>query len=148
MSEIDSAMEDPDSRKARILIVDNDIHIVNMIAEIIKVHTTLIPITATSGKQGLELLDKNSIDVIILDLSMPRMDGLEFFQIIRNKSIYSPVIFLTGKGDEAIKNKAFELGAFDFLEKPAKAVDLFLLVDEAVKVMRQIRTIIAKKKPA
>ncbi len=130
---------------SHVLIIDDQQEIVDVISEIIKLHTTLVPITATSGKEGLKKLDQNPIDVILLDLSMPRMDGIEFFQIIRNKSILAPVIFLTGRGDESIRERAFDLGAFDFLAKPAKAADLLILVDEAVRVVRQIRTIIAKK---
>ena len=132
-------------QQGTILLVDDNPDIVDILAETIEVHTSFNVMKAHSAKEGFEVLKNHKIDVIILDLMMPVMDGIEMFKLIRNRSINAPVIFLTGKGDDEKQEKAFELGAFDFLEKPVKARDLLLLIDEAFRVVQQIRAILAKK---
>ncbi|SMF78831.1 response regulator [Pseudobacteriovorax antillogorgiicola] len=137
--------QDSQEKLGTILLVDDNPDIVEVLQEIIETHTNFSVQTALGAKEGLDVLKNHPIDVIILDLLMPVMDGIEMFQLIRNRSINAPVIFLTGKGDDEKQALAFELGAFDFLQKPVKARDLLLLIDEAFKVVQQIRTILSKK---
>lgn len=127
------------SKFGKILLVDDSEDIIFVLKETISSHTTLEVLTASNGKEALTLLENQEVDVIILDLSMPAMDGLELFKLLRNRSIKTPVIFLTGQGTEEKQSQALELGAFDFLQKPVKARDLVLLVDEAFKVVQRIR---------
>lgn len=131
-----------------VLIIDDNSDILEVLTEIIEIHTNFSTLTANSGKDGLEILKQQSVDVIILDFLMPVMTGLELLKVIRDRSIKTPVIMLTGKGDEAKKQEAFDSGVFDFLNKPVKARDLLILVDEAHKVNQQVQAILAKKKEA
>ena len=72
---------------------------------------------AENGKKALEVLDKNSIDLLILDLMMPCMDGLSVCTHVRSKSDV-PIIMLTAKSEEDDKLLGYELGADDYVTKP------------------------------
>ncbi|NRA64669.1 MAG: response regulator [Pseudobacteriovorax sp.] len=128
-----------------ILIVDDCEEIVDLMHDMIVEHSTLKPFKAYSAKEGLGVIHQNEIDVILLDLVMPEMNGIEMFRVLKTDGSLVPVIFLTGQGDKLLQNQALEMGAFDFLHKPAKAKDLFLLIDAAYKVSTKIKTIANKK---
>ncbi len=127
-----------------ILIVDDNEDIVQLLSETIKEHTNFKCVTATTPAKALELFASYRIDIVILDMVMPKMNGIEVFQILRNRSINVPVIFLTGQGDNDLRRQALTLGAFDFLSKPIKARDLLILVEEAYKTTLKIRKILSK----
>lgn len=78
-------------------------------------------IQAQSGKEGLELLQREKINLALVDIQMPSMNGFEFFNILKNDDEYKqiPIIFLTAYyvSDE-FKTRGFKLGAFDYLTKP------------------------------
>lgn len=124
-----------------ILIVDDNEDILDVLEDIIDIHTNFKVRTASDAKKGLSILKDEHIDVILLDLHMPGMDGIELLKVIRNREISAPVIFLSGKGSEEKSQEAFALGAFDFLSKPVKARDLLILLDEAHKVSKQVSAI-------
>ncbi|HET9240249.1 MAG TPA: response regulator [Oligoflexus sp.] len=128
-----------------ILVVDDNDDIVEITKTALQRFTKFKVLTASNGREALEALFHNSVDVIILDDHMPEMSGVEFFRIIRQRSIYVPVIFLTGKPDETAREQQLSMGAFDYLEKPVKARDLILLVMEAAKVMDRIRAILERR---
>ena len=81
---------------------------------------------ANDGKEGLDLLHSNKVDLILLDLNMPVMDGFEFLKAKQEvgdlKDI--PVIMLTTEGDVKNREKAKELGATGFLTKPFNSMQL------------------------
>ncbi|SKB14978.1 putative signal transduction response regulator containing a CheY-like receiver domain and a GGDEF domain [Planktothrix sp. PCC 11201] len=102
-----------------ILIVDditNNLKLVGKILDDVGYNTTF----ATSGFQALNRLKDNKIDLILLDLMMPEMDGLEVCQFIKNdpKLQEIPIIFLTASYEEEKLIRAFELGAVDYITKP------------------------------
>lgn len=74
-------------------------------------------LTASNGLEALAAFQTNSIDLVILDLMMPHLDGLETTRRIRQSS-NTPIIILTALGEEADKVRAFDLGADDYLTKP------------------------------
>lgn len=127
-----------------VLIVDDNVDIVELLERTIRSHTHFETFKAYSGSEALQIVQDHRIDVIILDMLMPGMTGIEFFRTIRNRSMYVPVIFLTGRGDEELKNEALKLGAFDFIEKPTRARDLLILIEAAFKTVCKIRHILAK----
>jgi two-component system chemotaxis response regulator CheY len=81
---------------------------------------------ANDGKEGLEKMANNKVDLVLLDLNMPVMDGFEFLKAKRDKEEYKniPVIMLTTEGDEKNKSQAKELGAAGFLTKPFNSMQL------------------------
>ena len=89
-----------------------------------------------NGQEGFSLLKKSKFDLCLLDIMMPRMDGMELMQKIRMRKDYIPVIFLTAKALKADKLKGFDLGADDYLVKP---------IDEEELVAR-IRAVLRRSK--
>lgn len=88
--------------------------------------------SAKDGQEALELMAKEQFDAIVLDINMPRMDGLEFLQTMRPNDAYAsiPVIVLTTEGLEADRDRAMELGATAYIIKPFKPTQLLSLVDK------------------
>ena len=73
---------------------------------------------ASDGVDALEKMARNPVDLIIADLNMPKMDGLELVRTIREKNKDIPVIMLTTQGDQKSKKKGFDAGANVYLIKP------------------------------
>jgi DNA-binding NtrC family response regulator len=88
--------------------------------------------TASSGHECLEVLEKKDIDVIILDVKMPGMDGIETLQAVKKAHPLVEVIMLTGHGTMDAAIQGMKLGAFDFLFKPADFDDLTDKLNKAV----------------
>lgn len=74
--------------------------------------------TAMTGKQAMEKAEAESFDLIVLDLMLPEMDGLEVCKSLRGNKIMTPILMLTAKDDEFDKVLGLELGADDYLTKP------------------------------
>ncbi len=73
---------------------------------------------AESGEEALDVLKSEKIDMVLLDIAMPNMNGIETFEHMREASIDIPVIFLTASGDEDDVLDALSLGAINYLKKP------------------------------
>ncbi len=87
--------------------------------------------TANSGREALALLDKEAIDVVVLDVLMPDMDGIETLQEIKTIKPDLPVIMLTGHGTVESTAEGMRLGAADFLLKPCDADTLLHSIEKA-----------------
>ena len=101
-------------------------------------------IKATSAKEALLVLLQKNIDCVLLDVSMPEMDGFEFLKTIRNAPAHAkiPVIMITGKiFSENETLRAYKYGAVDFLLKPLDSETVFRKVDFIVQQARQIKSI-------
>lgn len=103
----------------KILIVDDEAHIRELLKFNIE-KNGYIPYLASTGKEGLEIARENHVDLVLLDLMIPEMDGFEVCKEIRKDSIISnvPIIMLTAKGEELDKILGLELGADDYITKP------------------------------
>lgn len=101
-----------------ILVVDDDLISLEVAQAALSDTFRVIPVT--SGKTAIEYLSRKNVDLILLDIAMPELDGYETLQIINEhkKVSYLPVIFLTAKDDSENKTKAFDLGAVDYIKKP------------------------------
>lgn len=96
-------------------------------------------ITASSGKEALGILDKESPDLVLLDYMMPEMDGLETCKKIKDQSVneFLPIILLTAKDDKESKIKGFEIGADDYVTKPFDMDEL----NARIRAMLRIRSL-------
>lgn len=105
--------------KSSILIVDDTPQNIQILATILSEQQYEIEY-ALSGKEGLNLLYAEKIDLILLDIMMPEMDGFEVCKTIRQQPKFDdvPIIFLTAKTDKESVYEGFELGAQDFVSKP------------------------------
>ena len=103
-------------QKDTILVIDDELG-PRMSIEMIfqKTHRVL---SATGGDEGLKLLHDHEVDVVILDIRMPNLSGIEILENIKQTHPLIPVIMLTGYGTLATAQKAVRLGAFDYISKP------------------------------
>lgn len=97
-------------------------------------------IPATSGEKALQIVESEKIDLILLDIMMPSMDGFEVCKILKNnpntKDI--PIIFATAKTDEQSIAKAYEAGGNDFVSKPLKKAEVIARVQTQLQIKTQI----------
>jgi DNA-binding NtrC family response regulator len=95
---------------------------------------------AFSGEEALDALEENPPDVMILDLRMPGLRGLEVLDQVRKNHPQVQVVILTGHGGEAAEREARRRGAFDFVEKPADYVGLKAVVGRAWALAKGVAT--------
>lgn len=100
-----------------ILIIDDETAIRSALKEILEYESYTVK-EAEDGPSGLKILEKESFDLIFCDIKMPRMDGLEVLEKIREKEIESPVVIITGHGSVETAVDALKKGAYDFIQKP------------------------------
>lgn len=109
-----------------ILVVDDNKEIVYSISELLKYEGYQI-VKAYDGMEALHALEKNKIDLILLDVMMPKMNGLSALMKMREKSRI-PVIILSAKTEESDKVSGLTLGADDYIEKPYNPAELIARV--------------------
>lgn len=100
-----------------VLIIEDDAHIV----ELLTIHLQDLDckiISAHDGKQGLELAMNGQYDLIILDLMLPKLNGIEICRRIRQNNFHTPILMLTAKSEEIDKVLGLETGADDYITKP------------------------------
>ncbi|MCJ7687477.1 MAG: response regulator [Desulfobacteraceae bacterium] len=117
---------------ASILVVDDEKDFVEMLSLRLQEAGEKVS-TAYSGKECLETLEKTNIDVIILDIKMPGMDGMETLREIKKRFPIIEVIMLTGHGSTETAVEGMKSGAFDYLMKPADFDDLAAKLEGARK---------------
>jgi DNA-binding NtrC family response regulator len=88
-------------------------------------------IGAKSGEEALELLQESPVDVVVLDVKMPGMDGIEALKEIKGRHPLVEVVLLTGHASTEVAIKGMELGAFDYLMKPIGMDELLYKVQDA-----------------
>lgn len=110
------------NRKDSILVVDDDS--MNLARTEIILSEKYDVILAESGAEALKLLGIQEVDLILLDIDMPGMNGMETFKNIKKAGIKAPVIFLTASGLEEDVISAINLGAVNYLKKPFRPQEL------------------------
>lgn len=97
-------------------------------------------ITASSGIEALEKIEKDGIDLVLLDVMMPGMDGFEVTRVIRAKERkqHLPVVLLTALSETADRIKGMEAGCDDFITKPFERNDVVLRVQELLKKKKSL----------
>ena len=104
-----------------VLVVDDDRSLLAIIQGILS--DSFQVSLATSGAEALQILDSATVDLVLLDIMMPEMDGLEVCAAIRSnpKTADLPIIFLTGMENPEAEEQALDAGAVDFISKPVRA---------------------------
>ncbi len=118
-----------------ILVVEDD----RDIAHLLELHLRDIAfdvIVTHDGQTGLELASKGEFDLIILDLMLPNLDGLEICRRLRGNAVHTPILMLTAKSSELDRVLGLELGADDYLTKPFSVKELQARVKA---IMRRIQ---------
>jgi DNA-binding NtrC family response regulator len=117
-------------KKHRILIADDEAYIVEALAVLLEEYELA---TAGNGQEALQKLIDQSFAVVLADLKMPKMDGLELLAEIKRQNILSEVIIITGKGTISTAVEAMKNGAYDYLTKPVESDRLKSILPKAIE---------------
>lgn len=119
---------------ATILLIEDNLTILENLTEYFEMEGYKI-LTATNGKKGIELANKNIPDLIICDTKMPAMDGYEVLQLILElkKTHEIPFIFSTSNSENVDRTKALELGADDYIIKPFELQTILAMAKKWIK---------------
>jgi len=122
--------------KPFVMLVDDEVPFVETMTKRLKKRDLRV-ISAHSGEESLEMLSKNqNLDVIILDVKMPGMDGIDTLKEIKKGYPLAEVVMLTGHATVESAIEGMKQGAFDYLMKPCEIEDLLKKVEEATKKKR------------
>lgn len=111
----------------RILLVDDEYTLREQVKNILENQRYTVE-TAQDGEQALDKLSAAAFDIVILDIMMPKIDGLTVLKQLRKAKIDTRVLLLTARGDAADKVKGLDLGADDYLAKPFSRDELLARV--------------------
>jgi two-component system KDP operon response regulator KdpE len=117
--------------KQHILVVDDDQSILKFLSANLKARGYEVT-TAMDGEKALAAVEQEMVDLIILDIMLPRMDGVEVCRRVREWS-QVPIIMLTARGDEKFKVNCLDLGADDYLTKPFGVGELMARIKTAFR---------------
>ncbi len=110
-------MRKENSEHPHILIVDDEQDIQDLLEMYVEELDAKVS-KASDGEEGLRIVKENSLDIILSDLRMPNMDGIEFIQKVRQFNKFIPVLFISGAADREDIISFINLGAYGFIEKP------------------------------
>ena len=132
----------------QVLLIEDEESIRRVMSRILKEENHQYEITeAVDGKQGLDLLFKRQFDLVLCDIKMPKMDGIEVLKKANDEMLNIPFIMLTGHGNIETAVEAMKLGAYDFISKPPDLNRLLNSVRHALenKSLRSENTILKNK---
>lgn len=116
----------------KILVVDDEASIRKSLKDVLSMENYEVQ-TAKDAEDALEQLHQKSFDLVISDIKMPKVDGLELLQMIRQKWSKMPVMLMSGHGDGETAKKAKSLGACHFIPKPLDLMHLLGLLEGATQ---------------
>jgi len=115
-----------------VLLVDDEIEFLETLVKRIKKRNVNVH-GAKSGEEALSFLEKKAVDVVVLDVRMPGLDGIETLRKLKKDHPLIEVIMLTGHASLEVAIEGMELGAFDYLMKPVDIDDLLYKLQDAYK---------------
>jgi len=127
----------------RILIVDDEQHLTDVLYKSLKEEGYSVDI-AQDGTEGLEFARMNVYDVIVLDIMLPGMDGINILNTIRNEGISTPVLMLTAKDTTEDKVKGLDTGADDYMTKPFELSEFMARIRALLRRDSSVKSTILK----
>ncbi len=115
-----------------IMVVDDNANTVKLMNAVLK-RAGYNVISAYDGREALQLLDTKHVDLILLDLMMPNMDGLELATMIREAGMNIPMIMITAKGTAVDKRRGFVAGTDDYMVKPVDEQEMLLRISALLR---------------
>lgn len=116
---------------SKLLVIDDDRPIRNALREILEYEKFTVE-DAENGEEGLKKFQKNKFDLVLCDIKMPKMDGIEVLQKVMELNADVPVIMISGHGNIETAVEAIKLGAFDYIGKPLDLNRLLVTVKNAL----------------
>ena len=127
-----------DINSIRVLLVDDDATFRKALSNALLRRGHQVD-TAASPSDALEIAERGSYDVALLDLKMPGMDGIELMHEIRGRHVDLPVVILTGHGTIPSAIEAIQTGAYHYLQKPCEVDEVEITLRNAVRQQNLIR---------
>jgi DNA-binding NtrC family response regulator len=122
--------------RIRLLLVDDETGFANVLSKRISRRNIEVT-TACSGSEAIQALRGREFDVVVLDLKMEDMNGLEVLKILRIMDPKLAVIMLTGHGSAGAAHEGLKLGAYDYLTKPCELEELLKKIKEATSIRKR-----------
>lgn len=119
---------------ARILIIDDEVDMLMLLRMIIEDHTEYAVETTNSPSEGIKLFKEKDIDLVITDLKMPGMDGMELFDEFQELKPEIPVIIITAYGSNEVAGSALKKGVKDFITKPFRKTDILFTINRVLEL--------------
>ena len=131
-------------KDVNILVVDDNLENLKVVCSLLKEKKYQIAL-AENGERALKILEEIKIDLILLDIMMPEMDGFEVCRLIKKnpETENIPIIFLTAKSETGEIVKGFQAGGVDYITKPFVKEELFARVNNHIQ-LKQVRDILRK----
>ena len=131
--------EEVDSDDYRILLVEDNIELLMLMHHILKSQYRVY--IAHNGKEALDIIHQRPLDLIVSDVMMPEMDGIELTEAVKEDPNYShlPIILLTAKTQEEDREEALKTGADEYLTKPFRLGDLKIRIDNIIENRKRIQ---------
>lgn len=123
-------------KEMKVLLVDDEESFVKTLSERLNMRDMKSD-TVFGGQQALDFVDENEPDVMVLDLKMPGIDGMEVLRRIKKRYPHIQVIILTGHGTDKDEDEARRLGIYDYVQKPADIETLAQKIKAAFKTRIQ-----------
>lgn len=124
----------------KVLVVDDEQSIVTLLQYNLK-QSGFEVVTAYDGEEGLEKIFSEKPDIVVLDLMLPKMDGVEVCKSVRNEKNQVPILMLTAKDDEFDKVLGLELGADDYMTKPFSPREVIARIKAILRRTNTIKTV-------
>ena len=122
-----------------ILVVDDDKHTRKLLRAVLEnAHYTVT--TATNGEEALEALDKEHIDLVVLDIMMPKMDGFEVTRRLRASKVSTPILMLTARSQVQDRVRGLDSGADYYLTKPFEIAELLACLRSLMRRQPEVVT--------
>lgn len=118
--------------QVRLLVVDDEVEFLETLVKRMQKRIATVS-GVSSAEEALEFLKENEVDVVVLDVKMPGMDGIDALREIKRLYPLVEVVMLTGHASTEVAIEGMELGAFDYLMKPVSIDDLLYKIQDADK---------------
>jgi DNA-binding NtrC family response regulator len=123
----------------KILIVDDEPDMLKLLSMILREKTPYEVTTTNNPVEAVELAKTGDFDLVITDLKMPGLDGLQLLEEVKKKDEDIPVIIITAYGTIDAATEAIEKGGFDFITKPFKKEQILFTIEKAMKWLKVLR---------
>jgi len=122
--------------RERILVVDDRAENIDFVVEYVLKPNEYVPLIARDGAEGLEKAIQEEPDLILLDMQMPKMTGIEVVEAINDRGLQIPVILMTFHGSEDLAVRVFRLGVKDYVIKPFEITEMEQAIERALTEVR------------
>ena len=121
----------------KVLVVEDKPEMIQILTDYVLGPQGYVTLTALNGEEGLRMALSEEPDLVLLDLRLPKMSGLQVLQTLREQQFSAPVIVITAYGSEEVVVRALRLGANDYVAKPFELDEMINVVERVLSKSKQ-----------